>query len=190
MSASPHKRARVESADSSLSSSTIATAAPADASEAYLFTHAHLKMLIALYDEGAETLATCFDLAKQFLDGRAVWANSLAANTPFVVGDSDNDEPPTSTAVLALRRRFSFMKDEASKPKCLPELAATLYEVISATKVTLEDRAEKYRQTIVEAQLGDQHPPLVYHDDELSLISNRLMLWERLQSSVSCVASM
>ena len=72
----------------------------------------------------------------------------------------------------------------------MPELAATLNEVISATKVTLEDRAEKYRQTIVEAQLGDQHPPLVYHDDELSLISNRLMLWERLQSSVSCVASM
>ncbi|GMH73540.1 hypothetical protein TL16_g06222 [Triparma laevis f. inornata] len=169
--------------------------------DSYKFDSSHLLMLKSLYSDELESgsLPTLpFDLIKEFLEGRATWANSLASSTPFfsVVGDSDSDSnsneptPQPSTAVMALRRCFLFIQEEKSKPKCLLELTAAVTSVIAATKQSLEARAEKYRQAMVEAQLSDQHPPLVYHDDELSLLSNRLMLWERLQTSVSCVKNM
>ena len=98
--------------------------------------------------------------------------------------------PPVATAVLALRRKYSLMKQNAIKPKSLSPLSVAVSSVIDAARAELASRAEKYGQEVAEASAADLPPPLVYHDEELSLLSTRIMLWERLQKSVACISEL
>lgn len=98
--------------------------------------------------------------------------------------------PPVTTAVLALRRKYSLMKQNAIKPKSLGPLTVAISSILDTARAELASRAERYGQEVAEASAADLPPPLVYHDEELSLLSNRIMLWERLQKSVACISEL
>ena len=94
------------------------------------------------------------------------------------------------TALLALRRKYSLMKMNATKPSSLFPLSKAVTSAIEHEKEALRLRAEKYKEEVMLASAADLPPPLVYHDESLSLLATRIQLWEKLQRSVACISEM
>ncbi|GMI46233.1 hypothetical protein TrCOL_g4684 [Triparma columacea] len=165
-------------------------------------------MLQSLYDSEIETQANLggrfgsgvesmvmkemketFELIRDFLDTRENIIHRQRSRTPLgslgtaQMGITEEE----GFAKLCLRRRMEMKKEAEEHPKHLLALLSHIDNNISSLKEILLSIASEFAARTAEPPPSDAPPPLVHHDEGITLITNRLLLWERLRDSVSAV---
>jgi len=89
-----------------------------------------------------------------------------------------------SNVVLTLKTLPFY---SSQQPEHLITLLSHIDDNIASLKTTLVSLAAIFAASTTQSLPTESLPPLVHHDEGITLITNRLMLWERLQNSVGAV---
>ena len=140
-------------------------------------------------DEFSAARTETFELIRDFLETRESVIQRQRSRTPLgslgtaQMGSTEEE----GFAKLCLRRRMEMKKETEEHPKHLLTLLSHIDNNISKLQETLLALASKFVSTTSQSPPSDALPPLVHHDEGMTLITNRLLLWEKLRESVGAV---